>query len=137
MEYPLYFILSVIALFLNLGNRGNLQLFFLVILTFYFPTENIRSYYTWYGVVIGFDVLMCIISFFSRSLASKAVFGISLLLVACHVMAFITKQNNYYFFIAQYLEHLQIVCFILCAPVPILYTKRKVKKWIKRFGYGF
>lgn len=137
MIYSTYFVLLMIALLLNIRNKGNLELLGIITLSFYFPIEYITSYFWWWFTVFVFDIAIMVIAVCSSSLVSKSLFLVTLMLVNAHFLAYITKVDSIYQFIAQYLEHLQIACFILCAPSPVYYLKRKVRGWIKRYGCGF
>lgn len=136
MSYPIYFILAMVALLLNFKNKGNLELLGIIVLSFYFPTEYITNHYWWWSTVFVFDATVLLITIYSNSLVSKSLFLVTLMLINAHLLAYNTKVYNLYSTIAQYLEHLQIVCFILCAPSPVYYLKRKVRGWTKRYGCG-
>lgn len=135
MSY-LYFVLFAAALLLNIRNKPNLEMLGLLSLALFFPTDNISNYYNWYAAVITLDCIVVYSAMRSDSLVSKSLCLVSLMLVSAHLLAYTTEVLNLYEFIAQYLEHLQLVCFIICAPSPVYYLKRKVRGWMKRFGYG-
>jgi hypothetical protein len=137
MEYPLYFVLLIVALLLNFRNKGNMDMLGIVVLSFYFPTEHITSHSLWWGAVFLFDIGILTISIYSTSLVSKPLFFVSFMMVLAHFLQCVSDVGATYKTILQYLEHLQMVVFILCAPNPIFYLKRKVKKCLKKFGYGY
>lgn len=132
----LQFILLSAALLLNIKNPSNLKMLGFVVLTIFFPVTYITNYSLWFVAVIALDMMLVVISIYSNSLVSKSLFLVTLMLVNAHCLAYETEVINLYYYIAQYLEHLQIVCFILCAPSPVYYLKRKVRGWIKRYGCG-
>jgi len=133
----LQFILLSVALLLNIKNPSNIKMLAFVVFAIFFPVKYITNYYWWFASVIALDALLLAVSIYLDSLVSKSLFLVTLMLVNAHFLAYETEVTTLYYYIAQYLEHLQIVCFILCAPIPVYYLKRKVRGWIKRYGYGY
>lgn len=136
----LYLTLLSIALSLNIKNAGNLELLALVVFSYYFPMEYITSWKWWWFAIFTIDLMVLYASFKSDCLASKAILLISMMMLNAHLLEVITYLPSTYKFIIEYFEHLQIVSFILCAPNPINYLKRKAEKWLKylrKCGYGY
>ena len=137
MTYTTYLIFVLLSLLLNIRNKGNLHLMTLVLFSFYFPTDNVTSWEWWWFTVFTLDLTILFAAMNSTSLASKPVFLVTCMMVLAHFLEYNTYVPSTYKFIMEYLEHLQMFCFILCAPNPIFYVKRKAKKWLRKYGYGF
>lgn len=133
----LQFALFSAALLLNIKDKPNIKMLAFVVFTIFFPVRYVENYYIWFATVIALDAMLVAITCISESLVSKSLFMVSIMLVNAHLLAYETEVESLYYYIAQYLEHLQIVCFIICAPSLVYYLKRKVRGWIKRYGYGY
>lgn len=132
-----YFLLVVLGLLLNIRNKGNLQMLGLVILSYYFPTGEITSYWIWTYTVLFLDTLVLMATMRSQSLVAKPLFVVTFMMVLAHCLDIVAKTPETYKSIIVNLEHLQIICFSLCAPNPIFYLKRKAKQCLKKCGYGY
>jgi len=136
----LYLTFLAIALFLNIKDSKNISLLAMVVFSYYFPTDYITSRNWWWFSVLSIDLIVLYAAFKSDCLASKAVLLINIMMLDAHFLEVATYIPRTYKFIIEYLEHLQIVAFIMCAPNPINYLKRKVKRWLKylkKSGYGY
>jgi hypothetical protein len=125
--WVLYPCIMIAAVYLNKDNAKSLLLLFSVALTFYLPVRMIENYYLWYAVVICAELLIIVLSTQIKCNASLPVLSITCLLLMSHITSLVATNTNLYGIIAKYLEHLQMLTFVVASPFIIEKLKRKLR----------
>lgn len=134
MEYLIYSIMVALAILLN-WRSTNLWLLLVVASTYYLPVQLITDKYVWYAVCITVDLTVSGLAMYSKCLASKPLFSISVSLCISHFTSLLSKNPDTYFYVANYLEYLQIICFLIFSKGVLGFIKEKVKECLKNYGY--
>jgi len=133
----IYAAILLAALYLNRADSVTIMLALLIALTRYLPTDYITNYYLWNFVCISSELTMVIICAYQTSIVSIPLLCITSMLGISHIINIIHPRFDSYYIVAQYLEYMQIICFVLVSPIIINYLKRKVKLCLQKFGCGY
>jgi hypothetical protein len=125
--WVIYPCLIIAAAYLNRNNLNSLKLLFIVAASFYLPVKVIENYYLWYAVVICTELLVITLSMRLKCYASLLVTCVTALLTLSHVTSLFADNIVLYSIIAKYLEHLQMLTFIVASPLIINKLKRKMR----------
>lgn len=123
----LYPMLVLLAVYLNKRSCTSLLLLLCVALTYYLPTELIKNYYLWYVVCLGAELSVLALSYFIRIVPSYPLACLTLLLFISHLTSMVTRKPEVYSVVAVYLEHLQMLTFVVASPLIIEKLKRKLR----------
>jgi len=123
----LYPMLLLLAVYLNKRSCTSLLLLLCVALTYYLPTELIENYYLWYAVCLGAELSVLALSYFIRVVPSYPLACLTLLLFTSHLTSIVTIKPEVYSVVAVYLEHLQMLTFVVASPLIIEKLKRKLR----------
>ena len=127
LEILLYPLMLLIAAYLNKRSDRTLLLLFSVALTYFLPTDSIKNYYLWYAVCIGAELSVLALSYNIRVISSYPLACLTTLLLISHFTSMLTKKPEVYGVVAVYLEHLQMLTFIVASPLIINKLKRKMR----------
>jgi hypothetical protein len=128
----LYAALFLIAVWINSGCKKNLLLTLLVGFSFYFPTELITNYYTWYATCISIEIVKIVSCYMLFSRISPPLLAMNIFMLVCHLMSFIFEINiPYYRQVMPYLEILEILVCILFANKTLYYIKGQIRCLLK------
>jgi len=125
--WVLYPCLLIAAAYLNRGSVSSLKLLSIVAITHYLPVRLIENYYLWYAVVICTEILVIVLSLRVKCYASLLVTCVTSLLLMSHVTSIFAENTALYGIIAKYLQHLQMLTFIVASPLLIEKLKRKLR----------
>lgn len=125
--WVIYPCLMIAAAYLNRDDVVSLLLLNIVAITQYIPVKIIENYYLWYAVVVCTELLVIFLSTRIKCNASLLVICITFLLTLSHVTSFFADNVSLYGIIAKYLQHLQMLAFILASPLIIEKLKRKMR----------
>ncbi len=125
--WGIYPSLMIAAAYLNRNSVSSLWLIFIVSASHYLPVKNIENYYLWYAVVICTELLVITLSMRLKCYASFVVAGVTSLLLLSHITSLLASNTALYSIIAKYLEHLQMLSFIVASPLLIEKLKRKLR----------
>jgi hypothetical protein len=117
----------IAAAYLNRNNLNSLKLVAIVAASLYLPVKVIENYYLWYAVVICTELLVITLSLRIKCCASLLVTCVTALLTLSHITSLFADNVALYSIIAKYLEHLQMLTFIVASPLIINKLKRKMR----------
>ena len=125
--WVIYPCLMIAAAYLNRNNLNSLKLVAIVAASLYLPVKVIENYYLWYAVVICTELLVITLSLRIKCCASLLVTCVTALLTLSHITSLFADNVALYSIIAKYLEHLQMLTFIVASPLIINKLKRKMR----------
>ena len=125
--WVIYPCILIAAAYLNRSSLNNLWLLVIVGASHYLPVKVIENYYLWYAVVICTEILVIVLSLRIKCYASLLVTCVTSLLLMSHVTSIFAENTTLYGIIAKYLEHLQMLTFIVASPLLIEKLKRKLR----------
>lgn len=125
--WVLYPCIMVAAAYLNRCSLNSMWLLIIVGITHYLPVKVIENYYLWYAVVICTEILVIALSFRIRCYASLLVTCVTTLLLMSHLTSMLAESTTLYSIIAKYLQHLQMLTFVVASPLIIEKLKRKLQ----------
>lgn len=125
--WVIYPCLMVAAAYLNREDVIGLLLLNIVAITHYIPMKIIENYYLWYAVVVCTELLVIFLSTRIKCNVSLIVICITSLLTLSHITSLFVDNISLYGIIAKYLEHLQMLAFVLASPLIIEKLKRKLR----------
>lgn len=125
--WVIYPCMLVAAAYLNRSSLKSLWLLAIVGASHYLPVKVIENYYLWYAVVICTEILAIVLSLRIKCYASLLVTCVTSLLLMSHVTSIFAENTTLYSIIAKYLEHLQMLTFVVASPLLIEKLKRKLR----------
>jgi len=125
--WAIYPSLMIAAAYLNRNSVSSLWLLSVVSASHYLPVKNIENYYLWYAVVICTELLVITLSIRLKCYASFIVTSVTTLLLLSHITSLLASNTTLYSIIAKYLEHLQMLSFIVASPSLIEKLKRELR----------
>jgi hypothetical protein len=134
--WAIYPCLLVIAAYLNKQNRESVLLLLVVALSYYLPMKYVEDYYLWYAGVILAELSVIALSLKLYQLATPAIACVTTLLTLSHITSMLTINVEIYSIVARYLEHLQMIVFIIFSPHIINKLKRKIQCLLLKYGCG-
>ena len=132
----LYAAILLAALYLNKENDLLILFALLTALTRYLPMEMITNHDLWYFICFMSELLIISLCLFRTTVVTYPLVFITGLLELSHVLNYLFPILNAYYVVANYLEYMQIICFILVSPPIINYLKRKLKLCLQKCGCG-
>lgn len=125
--WVIYPCLTIAAAYLNRNHLSSMWLLAIVAITHYLPVKLIENYYLWYAVVVCTELLVIFLSTRIKCNASLLVTCVTTLLTLSHITSYYADNVALYSIIAKYLEHLQMLTFIVASPLIINKLKRKMR----------
>lgn len=125
--WVIYPCIMIAAAYLNRSSLNSLWLLAIVGASHYLPVKVIENYYLWYAVVICTEILVIVLSLRVKCYASLLVTCVTSLLLMSHVTSIFAENTTLYSIIAKYLEHLQMLTFVVASPLLIEKLKRKLR----------
>jgi hypothetical protein len=123
----LYPVMLIAAAYLNKVDSKATLLLLIVALSHYLPVKYIENYYLWYAAVISAELLVILLLLKFRVIASFPAVSITVLLLLSHITSHFATNLHLYSVVAKYLEHLQMLTFIVASPLIINKLKRKLR----------
>ena len=124
------------ACILNRKDAKTILFCLLIALTQYLPIDYITDYYIWYMTCIMIDVAVVIFCFTSGLAASLPVQVVTTMLVASHFISVFYVRLPSYEIVAQSLEYMQMLCFVVTSP-KIINTIKERMRCLLKFGCGY
>lgn len=123
----MYTVMFLIAVYLNLKDTRALLMALVVGLSYFFPFELISSRDAWYIACATSELIVIMFCLWLRSNSSLAISGICAMLLMSHFVSYYDLSSQPYFYIAKYLEYIQILsCILLSHPI-LNYLKERIK----------
>lgn len=124
-----YFILLLIAIALNIGNKDSLLLTLVVGFSALIPMQYVTNYHVWYAICIGIELGKIFLSYNLKTRIKYPVIFLCGLMVMCHIISYYLTFILPYKIILPALEHLEILsCALFSSPI-LLKLKRTIR-WI-------
>jgi hypothetical protein len=120
-------IILLVAVALNYADKRNLLITLLVGFSMLLPMQLLEdSYYIWYGVCIGSELVKIVTARLFKSTISYPVMFLSSLMILCHCISFYFDGfTNPYHTIMPTLEYMELlVCILFSIPILKILIKR-------------
>ena len=108
----LYAAILLAALYLNKENALLILFALLTALTRYLPMEMITNHDLWYFICFMSELFIISLCLFRTTIVTYPLVFITGLLELSHVLNYLFPILNAYYVVANYLEYMQMICFI-------------------------
>lgn len=132
----LFLFLTLVAIALNKEDLRLVLFCLLVACTKYLPLHLVTDYYMWYSVCILVESLVIVYCLKSKFHVSFVLLPITSLLLFSHLANLLFFKRESYVIIANTLEHMQILTFIISSH-PIITKIKERMKCLMKSGCGF
>lgn len=124
-----YYILLLLAFWLNRKDDRTLFLILIVAASVLFPYKQITDYDAWYAAVCIAECLIIFSAYRIKSDSSSTLIVISVMMFIAHMTNYFEYSPKTYKSIILFLEHLHLLTFIITSGSVMTIIKRKLQ-WI-------
>lgn len=124
-----YYILLLLAFWLNRKDDRTLFLILIVAASVLFPYKQITDYDAWHAAVCVAECLIIFSAYKIQSDSSGSIIVISIIMICAHLTNYYEYSPKTYKSVILFLEHLHLLTFIITSNLVMTIIKRKLQ-WI-------